>query len=520
MGFGESEVGLALRGITKRFGRFMALDDVSLSARAGSIHAVLGENGAGKTTLMNILSGLYQPDRGTIALQGQPVVVDSPATAAALGIGMIHQHLTLVDTLTAVENIVLGLKQRRLNLSRHTARIAELCRLYNFEVDLNAEVWRMPMGMRQRVEILKVLYRQANLLILDEPTSLLTPGETVSLLQVMRDLAKAGCTLLFISHKLDEVMAVADRITMLRRGQVVAECETTEADPATLAQLMVGYEMASQPGLRTTPVGEVILQARGLYADNDRQLPALQGVDLTLRQGEILGIAGVDGNGQTELAQVIAGLRPLRQGSLQVAGQDLTPVSVRDRYRQFGIAYVPGDRQQMGLVLDLSATVNLLLRDYDQAPIAGRWGGLNLAAVRQRARQLIQGYDVRLQSADQPVRRLSGGNQQKLVMARELYGAVQILIAEQPCKGLDVHATAAVHRMLLAQRDNGAAILYISTELEQLLAVVDRVAVLSRGRIVGIVERVAATPERIGLLMAGDLLVNPLEWEELEQIKR
>lgn len=513
MGFGESEVGLALQGITKWFGQFTALDDVSLSARAGSIHAVLGENGAGKTTLMNILSGLYQPDRGTIALQGQPVVVDSPATAAALGIGMIHQHLTLVDTLTAVENIVLGLKQRRLNLSRHTARIAELCRLYDFEVDLNAEVWRMPMGMRQRVEILKVLYRQANLLILDEPTSLLTPGETVSLLQVMRDLAKSGCTLLFISHKLDEVMAVADRVTMLRRGQVVAECETTEADPATLAQLMVGYEMASQAELRAAPVGQVILQARGLCADNDRQLPALQGVDLTLRQGEILGIAGVDGNGQTELAQVIAGLRPLRQGSLQVAGQDLTPVSVRHRYRQFGIAYVPGDRQQMGLVLDLSATANLLLRDYDQAPIAGRWGWLNLAAMRQRARRLIQGYDVRLQSADQPVRLLSGGNQQKLVMARELYGAAQILIAEQPCKGLDVHATAAVHRMLLAQRDNGAAILYISTELEQLLAVVDRVAVLSRGRIVGIVERAAATPEQIGLLMAGDLLVNPLEWE-------
>lgn len=503
-----------LQGITKRFGQFVALDDVSLSVGTGSIHAVLGENGAGKTTLMHILSGLYQPDRGMIFLNDRPVTIDRPAMATAHGIGMIHQHLTLVDTLTAVENIILGWRQHRLNLATHTARIAELCRLYDFEVDLKSEVWRMPLGMQQRVEILKVLYRQARLLILDEPTSLLTPAETANLLRVMRDLAGAGCTLLFISHKLDEVMAVSDRVTMLRRGQVVAECETAQADTATLAQLMVGYEGAPPVAAAALPAPvpapaptlvsrPVILQAKGLYAQNDRQRPALQGVDLTLRQGEILGIAGVDGNGQTELAQVIAGLRPLQQGSLQVIGQDLTSVSVRDRYRQFGIAYVPGDRQHVGLVLDLSATANLLLRDYDQPPIAGRWGWLNLAAMRQRARQLIQGYDVRLQSAEQPVRLLSGGNQQKLVMARELHGSPRILIAEQPCKGLDVHATAAVHRALLAQRDSGAAILYISTELEQLLQVADRVAVMSRGQITGIVSRSAATLEHLGLLMAG-----------------
>ena len=495
--------GLVLQEITKRFGRFTALDQVSLSAYPGSMHAVLGENGAGKTTLMNILSGLYQPDRGLILLKGEPVAIDSPATATAHGIGMIHQHLTLVDTLTAVENIVLGIKQRRLNLAHHKARIAELCRRYDFEVDLSAEVWRMPMGMQQRVEILKVLYRQARILILDEPTSVLTPGETANLLNVMRELAKADCTLLFISHKLDEVMAVADRVTILRRGQVVAEGEIAAADAATLAKLMVGYDLKAQAHPRATSTTEPVLQAKGLYAKNDRNLPALQGVDLTLHQGEILGVAGVDGNGQTELAQVIAGLRPLQRGSLQVQGQELTALSVRERHQNFGIAYVPADRQQVGLVLDLPATANLMLRDYHQPPIAKRFGLLNLSAIRDRAKQLIQGYDVRLQSLDQPVRLLSGGNQQKLVMARELHGAPKILIAEQPCKGLDIQATAAVHQALLAQRDSGAAILYISTELDQLLEVADRVAVMSRGQITGVLPRAEATPDRIGLLMVG-----------------
>ncbi len=497
--------GLVLKGITKRFGRLTALDTVNMYVQAGSIHAVLGENGAGKTTLMNILSGLYQPDDGSIFLNGEPMAIASPATATAHGIGMVHQHLNLVDTLTATENIVLGLPQRQLHLAKHKARLVKLCQGYGFDVDLATEIWRMPMGMRQRVEILKVLYRQADLLIFDEPTSILTPSETASLLTIMRDLTQSGRTILFISHKLDEVMAVADRVTVLRQGQVVAERETVDTDAATLASLMVGYEVPPVVSLPTTGIsnGAIALEADNLCAQNDRGSVALEGVSFTLQAGEILGIAGVDGNGQAELAEVLTGLRPLTNGHIRVNGHDIAGVSVTERQRQLKMAYVPGDRQRVGLVMNLPITDNVILRDYSRPPIMGRWGLLNFAAIRKQTQQLIAQHDVRVHRVDTPVGMLSGGNQQKLLMGRELNTQPMLLIAEQPCKGLDIGAIAAVQNAIMAQRAAGAAILYISTELEQILQVADHIAVIYRGRIMGILSQAEATREQIGLLMAG-----------------
>jgi simple sugar transport system ATP-binding protein len=499
---------LVLKGITKHFGRFTALDRVDMQVQEGSIHAVLGENGAGKTTLMNILSGLYQPDDGSIILKGKPIAIASPAAATAHGIGMVHQHLNLVDTLTATENVILGLPQRRLNLAKHTARLAKMCQSYGFEVDLKAEVWRMPMGMRQRVEILKVLYRNADILILDEPTSILTPTETASLLTIMRDLARSGHTIMFISHKLDEVMTAANRVTVLRQGQVVADQETAATDAATLASLMVGRELPKVAAVPAVPLrsGAIALEAEQLCAVNDRGLVALNQISFILQSGEILGIAGVDGNGQAELAEVLTGLRPLKSGCIRVHGQDIADMSVAERYRQLGIAYVPGDRQRVGLVMDLPISENAILRDYARPPIAGQWGLLNFAAMRERASQLVKQHDVRLHRFDTPMRLLSGGNQQKLLMGREMNGCPTLLIAEQPCKGLDIGAIATVQNALLAQRAMGTAILYISTELEQLLQVADRIAVMYRGHISGILLRPEATRERVGLLMAGQPL--------------
>lgn len=399
-------------------------------------------------------------------------------------------------------SIILGLPQRRLNLAKHRSRIAKLCDAYGFEVDLSRAVWRMPMGMRQRVEILKVLYRQADILILDEPTSILTPTEIASLLKIVRELAQSGRTILLISHKLDEVMTAADRLTVLRHGQVVAERETANTDAATLATLMVGREVVI-PTTAPTASGAIALQVERLRARGDRGLLALEDVSLTLYEGEIFGLAGIDGNGQAELAEAIVGLRPLESGRLLVGGRDISQASVAERYQQLGIAYIPGDRQRVGLAMALSVTDNAILRDYSRPPIAGRFGLLNSAAIRERTEQVVRRYDVRLSSLESPVRLLSGGNQQKLLLGRELYAAPKILIAEQLCKGLDVGAIAAVQGALVAQRSAGAAILYISTELEQLLQVCDRIAVIYRGRITGILSRSKASRERLGLLMAG-----------------
>ncbi|MGH6901417.1 MAG: ABC transporter ATP-binding protein [Geminicoccaceae bacterium] len=490
--------------VTKTFGAFKALDRVTLRVRKGSIHAILGENGAGKTTLMNVLYGLYHPDEGTIRIDGRPVAIHSPKDAIALGVGMIHQHFMLVNALTVTENVVLGLEGQgaALDLRGHARRIAELSRGFGFEVDPMAPVWRLPMGMRQRVEILKPLYRGAKILILDEPTSVLAPGEIERFLAGLGRLRDAGHTILFITHKLEEVMAVADRVTVMRAGRVTAEDETANTNRRRLARLMVGRDVVFELERGHGAPGPVVLEAEGLRAENDRGLPALDGLSLTLRAGEILGIAGVDGNGQDELAEVIAGLRPLRAGRVRVRGRDIAGLSIRRRRTEAGIGFVPADRQGTALVLDYAAPANLILHAFDRWPVA-RLGVLNLGLINRRAAALIEKYDVRLRGLRQPVRLLSGGNQQKLILAREIEADPAVLVILQPCKGLDVGAIEFVQNTLLEQRAKGMAILYVSTELEHVLAVADRIAVMYRGRITGILDRREASAEHLGLLMAG-----------------
>ncbi len=495
---------LVVDGVTKTFGELRANDAVTLHVRRGSVHAILGENGAGKTTLMNILYGLYHPDEGRILIDGREVRIDNPKAALGHGLGMVHQHFMLVGPLTVTENVILGMKQGgvTLGLAEHGRRLAKLSDSFGFEVDPGEVVWKLPMGMQQRVEILKLLYHNADILILDEPTSVLTPSETGPFFDVLARLTEAGKTIIFITHKLDEVMAVADRVTVMRDGKVTAELEIAATNRRELARLMIGRDVVFEIERPEADAGGVMLEVEGLRAMSDRGLEALDDVSFTVRSGEILGLAGVDGNGQTELAEVIAGLRELTAGRISVAGEDITEASVATRKHKYGIGYVPEDRQRVGLVLDHTVASNLMLRDYRQAPFA-RYNILNFGAIRANAEALVARYDVRLQSVNQATRYLSGGNQQKLILAREIEGKPRVLIVTQPTKGLDVGAIEFVQNTLLEQRGQGVAILYVSTELEHLLALADRVAVIFRGRISGVLTPAEASPERLGLLMAG-----------------
>ena len=494
---------IVIEGITKSFGAFRALDDVSLSVKRGDIHAILGENGAGKTTLMNILYGLYQPDRGRIILDGRPVTLASPKHAIELGIGMIHQHFMLVNSLTVVENIVLGLERgfKAVDIAAHGTRILEMSRGFGFDIDPAAEVWTLPMGTRQRVEILKVLYRNAEVLILDEPTSVLAPGEVDAFLDGLKKLRAAGHTILFITHKLEEVMKVANRVTVMRLGKVSDEMDAAGTTPRELARKMVGREIVMRIDRRAAMPGEKRLELNDLVALSDRGVRALDGLSLDVRAGEIHGVCGVDGNGQRELGEVIAGLRPLMSGSISADGTTIDNLSVKER-RQRGLGFVPEDRQGTALVLDYSIATNLVLRDFDEPPVSKR-GLLDLRHIARNAAQLVKRYDVRARSAQQPVRFLSGGNQQKVVLAREIEGRPNILVVMQACKGLDVGAIEFVQNTLLELKSTGVAILYVSTELEHVLEVSDRVSVIFRGRITGTVPVSEASAARIGELMSG-----------------
>lgn len=486
---------LRLANITKRFGNFTANDQISLTVHRGSIHGLLGENGAGKSTLMNILSGLYQPDGGEILLDGRPVKIHSPADAIGCGIGMIHQHFMLVPQLTVTENIILGQPGGiRLNLKSHAQTIAKLSQTYGLEVPPMARVDDLPVGVQQRVEILKVLYRQAQILILDEPTAVLAPAEIDAFLGVLRQLASQGHTLIFISHKLDEVMTVCDEVTILRRGKVVATLPTAETNRTALAEMMVNRAVEINTRPIPQPAGDVILAAKDIWALSKRQTSALRGLSFQVRAREILGIAGVDGNGQRELADAIAGLLPLQKGTLQIKSQDGAT--------QETIAYIPEDRQKQGLVLSFSIARNLILRAFSRLPFCRRWL-LRSEVIRERAGQAITDFDIRAVGPQIKASQLSGGNQQKVILARELSGNPALIIAMQPTRGLDIGATAAVQQSLLAQRDKGAAILYISTELEEVMAMSDRLAVIYRGQLVAVMAAEAATPEAVGLLMAG-----------------
>ena len=441
---------LQLKSITKLFGDFKALDGVDMRVRPASIHAILGENGAGKTTLMNILYGLYQPDGGAITLRGKEVSVPSPREALDMGIGMIHQHFMLVDTLSVVENVVLGLPDlgMTLSLKEHQDRIAQLSKEFGFEVDPRKEIWRLPMGMRQRVEIIKALYRDVDILILDEPTSVLAPTEIDAFLQGLERLRSAGKTVIFITHKLEEVLAVGDRITVLRHGRVTAETEVAKTDATEMARMMVGRDVVFDIKKPETEFGEILLDARDLNATDNRGLHALRDVSLQIRAGEILGVAGVDGNGQAELAEVLTGLRKADSGKVSVEGRDITDMSVFDRRHKVGLSYVPEDRHSTGLVLDFSVAANAMLRDFTCAPFSKN-GVVRSKKVEEIATDWVERYDVRLQSIHQQIRYLSGGNQQKLVFAREVEcdGSSCSAIAATP------HPRFSVRREILCRAD-------------------------------------------------------------------
>ncbi|AFY34284.1 ABC transporter ATP-binding protein [Calothrix sp. PCC 7507] len=483
---------LRLENITKCFGSFIANDNISLNIEPGKIHAILGENGAGKTTLMNIISGLEQPDNGKIYLLEKPIKITSPHEAIKLGIGMIHQHFMLIPQLTVTENIILGTENCwYLNLHQKHQEIAALSQIYGLEVNPTAKVENLPVGIQQRVEILKVLYRQAKLLILDEPTAVLTLTEIESLIAILRQLAAAGNTIIFISHKLEEVMQLCDTVTVLRRGKVVATTTTQAATPQQLAALMVGREV--DLNLHKSPLlqGKTVLSVQGLQVADDRGINVVRDVSFQLQSGEILGIAGVDGNGQRELADAIALLRTIQQGTIEFPNQQ-TEI----------IGYIPEDRQTMGLVLQFNIAQNLILKAFKNLPFCRQFL-LQKAAITQHAQAAIQVFDIRTTSENIQVSQLSGGNQQKVVLARELAREPALIIAMQPTRGLDVGATEAVHLRLLAERDRGAAILYISTELEEVMKMSDRIAVIYRGEFVAILDAQTATIEEIGFLMAG-----------------
>ncbi len=497
---------LEMRGITKRFGPVVADDHVDLTVREREIHALVGENGAGKSTLMNVLYGLLQADEGTIRLGGREVRISGPREAIALGIGMVHQHFMLVAPLTVAENVVLGGEPRGPLLDRQAVadRVRALCARYRIALDPTATIETLPVGLQQRVEILKILYRESQLLIFDEPTAVLTPQEVDELFETIRGLRAEGKTIILITHKLREVLAVSDRITVMRGGKVGGVLQTERTNAAEIARLMIGRELTPPTARQAATHREIVLTCEGLRAKGDRGEEALRGVDLEVRSGEVLGIAGVSGNGQRELAESILGVRLPSAGTIRFRGTDVTALAVK-RMRLLGTAYVPEDRRVDGLVLQFTVADNFILGRQTGRPFAHA-GVLDPGAIRGNGTRLAREYDVRPPDPQRLAGALSGGNQQKVVLGRELSVQPVLLVASEPTRGLDIGATEYVHRRILEARNAGAAVLLISSELDEVRALSDLIAVIFEGRIVATLEASTATEEQLGLLMAGHRL--------------
>jgi ABC-type uncharacterized transport system ATPase subunit len=494
-----------MRGITKEFPGVIANDKVDFAVRAGEIHALVGENGAGKSTLMNILYGLVHADSGEILIDGRTAHIGGPRDAISQGIGMVHQHFMLIPVFTVGENVMLGREPVTgpgfFDRAKARQEIAKLTREYGLALDPDATMADLPVGLQQRAEIVKVLYRGANILILDEPTGVLTPQETKELFGVLRGLLKTGKTIIFISHKLREVLEISDRITVMRRGKVVGHLVTKDTTEQEIATMMVGREVLLRVDKKPARPGPVTFKVENLTASSDRGVPALKGVSFELRQGEILGIAGVEGNGQSELVEVLAGTRRATGGRVLLADKDVTAFDARTE-RDAGIAFIPEDRRGTGLVLNYSVADNLILGRQRTPKFAWRELVLRLVAIREWARRLVKEFDIRTPSIESAARNLSGGNQQKIIVAREMASRPKVLLAAQPTRGVDIGAIEFIHRRLVAERDEGTAVLLVSAELDEIRSLSDRIAVIYEGKIVSI-EPGDAPEERLGLLMTG-----------------
>ncbi|MEE4606655.1 MAG: ABC transporter ATP-binding protein [Desulfobacteraceae bacterium] len=502
-----AEYAVDMRHITKKFPLVLANDDVNFIVQPGEIHALVGENGAGKSTLVNILYGLLRPDRGTIFINGQDVQLSDPGDAIRLGIGMVHQHFMLIPPFTVAENVILGQEPSiggMVDISRANEIVRELSEQYGLKVDPSAKVETLSVGIEQRIEIIKVLYRGAEILILDEPTAVLTPQEVDELFGIMGSLKEQNKTIIFITHKLQEVMAISDVVTVMRRGKVVGAVRVKDTSRQEIANMMVGRQVLFRVQRSQADPGVTVLTVKDLNALNNKNLPALGDISFTVRAGEVLGIAGVEGNGQSELVEVLTGLRRAQSGQVELNGQaitNLTPRMIRER----GTCHIPEDRHRRGLVLDFSVSQNMVLGIHYRAPYVRHTllDVINFAPIREKAQRLLQEFDIRPPDQDNPAGNLSGGNQQKVIVAREFDQNPKLLIAAQPTRGIDVGSIEFIHQRLLQARDEGKAVLLVSADLEEILSLSDRIAVMYEGKIVGILEPAEATEARIGMMMTG-----------------
>ena len=501
----DEQLAVHMRGITKQFPGVLANNHVDFSVRPGEIHALVGENGAGKSTLMNILYGLFPPDSGEIHINGKQAHIGGPRDAIALGIGMVHQHFMLIPVFSVGENIMLGREPVAgpdfYDHARARTAINELTKRYGLALNPDARMGDLPVGLQQRAEIVKVLYRGANILILDEPTGVLTPQETKELFVVLRDLVKSGKTIIFISHKLKEVLEISDRITVMRRGKVVGHLTTKQTNEEEIATMMVGREVLLRVDKKPATPGAVVMRVENISANTDRGVPALKGVSFELRQGEILGIAGVEGNGQSELMEVLAGTRQVTGGRVLLGDRDITTYDARTE-RGAGVAFIPEDRRGTGLVLSFSIAENSILGRERSPTFSWNEFVLKLVAIKEWARRLVKEFDIRTPSIEVAARNLSGGNQQKVIVAREMGSKPKVLLAAQPTRGVDIGAIEFIHRRIVQERDEGTAVLLVSAELDEVRSLSDRIAVMYEGRIVSI-EPPDAAEERLGLLMTG-----------------